>query len=149
MGQLLFDDEDIINRWKEYIEEPYEGEKQEEITIDEKKTKLPILRSGFELALYELKQNKAPGTDNITAELLQCASMKIKDALYQLTQDIYEKGDVPDDYCKSIIVTIPKKKGANSCKQFRTLSLLTHVSKVLKKNNKSKNRNKRGTVFKK
>jgi len=42
----------------------------------------------FELALHVLKQNKAPGIDNVTAELLQCASTKIKDALYQLTQDI-------------------------------------------------------------
>lgn len=97
-------------------------------------------RSEFELALYELKQNKAPGTDclmlnvtNITAELLQCFSTKIKDdALYQLAQDIYEK-DVPDEYCKSIIVTIPKKSGENFCEQFRTLSLLTHVSKILTK----------------
>jgi len=80
-----------------------------------------------------LKQNKALGTDNITAELLQCASMKIKDALYQLIQDIYEKGDVPDDCCKSIIVTIPKKSGANSCEHFRTVSLLTHASKILTK----------------
>jgi hypothetical protein len=105
----------------------------EEITTNEEKTKLPILRSEFELALYDLKQNKTRGIDNITAELLQCASMKIKDALYQLTHDIYEKGDVSDDYCKSIIVTIPKKSGANSCEQFRTLNLLTHVSKILTK----------------
>ncbi|KAL4152963.1 hypothetical protein QTP88_000796 [Uroleucon formosanum] len=133
IGQLLVDDEDIIKRWKEYIEELYEGEILEEITTNEKKSKLPILRLEFELALYDLKQNKAPGTDNITAELLQCASMKIKDALYQLTKDIYEKGDVPDDYCESIIVTIPKKSGANSCEQFRTLSLLTYVSKILTK----------------
>jgi len=87
-GQLLVDDENIIKRWKEYIEELYEGEKLEKITTDGEETKLPILRSEFELALYDLKQNKAPGTDDITAELLQCASMKIKDALYQLTQHV-------------------------------------------------------------
>jgi len=80
-----------------------------------------------------LKQNKAPGIDNITAELLQCASTKIKVALYQLTQDIYENGDVPDNYRKSIIVTIPKKSETNYCEQFRILSLLTHVSKILTK----------------
>lgn len=81
----------------------------EELITNEEETKLPILRSEFELALYDLKQNKAPGTDNIEAELLRCASMKIKDALYCLTRDIYEKGTVPDDYCKSIIIAIPKK----------------------------------------
>jgi len=132
-GQLLTDDENIIKRWKEYIEELYEGEKLEEITTYEEETKLPILRSEFELTLYDLKQNKAPGIDNITAELLKCASTKIKDALYHLTRDIYEKGDVPDDYCKSIIVTVPKKSGENFCEQFRTLSLLTHASKILTK----------------
>jgi len=66
------------------------------------------------------------------------------------SQDIiYEKGDVPDDYRKSIIVTIPKKSGTNFCEQFRTLSLLTHVLKTPIKSNKSKNRGKSGAVLKK
>ena len=105
----------------------------EELITNEEEIKLHILRSEFELALYDLKKNKAPGIDNITAELLQYSSTKLKEALYHLTRDIYEKGGVPDDYCKSIIVTIPKKNRANSCEQFRTLSLLTHVSKILTK----------------
>jgi hypothetical protein len=37
---------------------------------------------------------------------------------------------VPYDYCKSIIVTIPKKNRANFCEQFR---ILTHISKILTK----------------
>lgn len=82
-GQLVVDDENIIKRWKEYIEELYEGEKLEEITTNEEETKLPILRSEFELALNDLKPNKAPGTDNIIAELLQCASTEIKDAVQE------------------------------------------------------------------
>lgn len=81
----------------------------------EERTKLPILRSEFDLALYYLKQNKAPGVDNITAELLQCTKMEIKNALYLLTRDIYKKGEVLNDYCKNIIVTILKKIGENFC----------------------------------
>lgn len=42
--------------------------------------KLPILRSEFKLALYDLKENKVPGADNITVELLQYTSTKIKNA---------------------------------------------------------------------
>lgn len=96
-----------------------------------------------------MKQNKAPEIDDITAELLQCASTKIKDALYQLTQDIYEKGDVPDDYRKRVIVTILKKSGTNSREQFRTLSLLNTRLKNPNKSNKSKNRRKSGAIHKK
>ncbi|VVC44875.1 Hypothetical protein CINCED_3A020906 [Cinara cedri] len=108
-------------------------EKREDLTPIEEETMIPILRSEFEQALYDLKQNKLPDTDYITTELLQSASTKMKDGLYKLIRDMYEKGDVPDDYCKSIIVTIPKKRGANSCVQFRTLSLLIYISKILTK----------------
>jgi len=51
----------------------------------------------------------------------------------QLNRDIYKKEQVSNDFCESIIVTILKKRGANSCEQFITLSLLTHVSIVSKK----------------
>jgi len=65
-----------------------------------------------------LKKNKEPDIDNITAELIQYASTKIKEAIYQLTLDIYEKREVPDDNCRSIIVTIPKKNEVKSCEQY-------------------------------
>jgi len=39
------------------------------ITTNEERIKLPILRSEFDLAFYDLKQNKDSGTDNIISEL--------------------------------------------------------------------------------
>lgn len=60
---------------------------------------------------------------------MQCAN--IKDALYQLTRDIYEAREVPYDYDKNIIVTISKKISVNSCDQFWTISL--SISKILTK----------------
>lgn len=62
------------------------------MTINEEETKLPILRSEFELALYNSIQNKAPGADNITTKLLKCVNTIVKDVAYQLTRDIYEEG---------------------------------------------------------
>lgn len=107
-GQLLVDNENMVKRWSEYLEELYDGKQLQELTVNKEGMKLHILRLEFELALSDLKQNKAPEADNIKAELLQCASKNIKYILYQLTRDIYEKGEVPDYYCKTIIVTIPK-----------------------------------------
>ncbi|VVC36305.1 Hypothetical protein CINCED_3A004431 [Cinara cedri] len=54
------------------------------VLTSNEEAKLPILRSEFELVLHYLKQNKAAGADNITAELLQFSSMMIKNALYRL-----------------------------------------------------------------
>lgn len=55
-------------------------------------------------------------------ELLQNSSQIFKDALYDLTRDMYVKGEIPDDYCNSIIVTIPKKQKVNT-----ENSELTHI----------------------
>lgn len=50
----------------------------------------------------------------VLPKLLQNSNIIVKVALYGLIQDIYEKSEVPDNYCDSIIiVTIPKKVKAN------------------------------------
>jgi len=46
-------------------------------------------------------------------------------------EDIYETGVIPKGFCSSRIVTLPKNNKADSCTDFRTLSLLLHVSKIL------------------
>lgn len=48
-------------------------------------------------------------------------------------QGIFEREVVSDDYCNSIIMSITKKQKANTCDQFKTLSLLTHALKILTK----------------
>lgn len=130
-GKLLIDDVQITKRWKEYLEELYDGENLENWEIMKEQTTMTILRSEYDTALSELKPKKAPGIDYIPVELLQNSSQIVKDALYDLTRDIYMKGEIPDDYCNSIIVSIPKKQNVNTCDQFRTLSLITLASKIL------------------
>ena len=44
---------------------------------------------------------------------------------------MYENGEWPEDYCESIIVPIQKKQHATECKDYRTLSLICHVSKIM------------------
>ena len=59
------------------------------------------------------------------------AGEEIHNALYQLVSEIYETGDIPSDYQKCIMIPIPKKTSANRCEQYRTLSLVSHASKIL------------------
>ena len=46
---------------------------------------------------------------------------------------MYVTGKVPDDFKKSKIVTLPKKGNSEKCEDFRTISLLSHASKILTK----------------
>ena len=62
----------------------------------------------FEKALDELKVNKAPGLYDISAELLKTGGEKLKTELYELICKIYETGELPEDFSKYIIVSIPE-----------------------------------------
>src|SRR6218665_3218798 len=43
---------------------------------------------------------------------------------------MYNKGEWPDDFSKSIVVPIEKKANATECGDFRTISLIPHASKI-------------------
>lgn len=41
--------------------------------------------------------------------------MYMKTLLYNLTGEIYESGQIPNDFKKSIMIMIPKKSGTKKC----------------------------------
>jgi hypothetical protein len=73
-GQLIIDEVEIATRWKEYIEDLYEGligenDMNIENIIESNKEDIGpnITKSEFIKALNELKQGKAAGVDGIPA----------------------------------------------------------------------------------
>ena len=137
-GHIILNENEQANRWKEHLEELYGEEKtmnpiEEEESVDENELGDPILRSEFETALKELKNNRAPGIDNIQAEILKNSGEKARDKLFELISKIYKLGIIPKDFEKNKIVTLPKKTGADKCENFRTISLTSHASKILTK----------------
>jgi len=53
--------------------------------------------------------------------------------LFEICRQIHQ-GEWPDDFMESIIILIEKKSGAKeSCVDFRTISLVTHASKIVLK----------------
>ena len=53
--------------------------------------------------------------------------------LTSICQMIYNTGHIPEDLKKSIFVPIPKKPKASICEDFRTISLMSHVTRLLLK----------------
>ncbi|KAL4149828.1 hypothetical protein QTP88_003684 [Uroleucon formosanum] len=134
-GNLLIDNEDIANRWKQYLEVLYQGE---EITSLHNESNpdnegAPILREEFNQVLKMMKTRKSPGVDNISTELIQNAGKKIQNELFKLVNDIYITGEIPEDFKKNIIITLPKKATAEKCSEYRTPSLMIHSAKILVK----------------
>jgi len=90
-----------------------------------------IMREEFDKALMELKNKKAPGVDEIPAELIQNFGENTKKIIYEMIKECYKTGQVPSDFTKCIIVPIPKRITEKTCEQHGTLSLIAHASKIL------------------
>ena len=95
-----------------------------------------VSRPYFTLKLYvaavkKLKAGKAPGTDEIPGELLKHGGDRIIDQLHHICNDIWTKETIPDDWTKSIILTMPKKGDITKCENYMTISLIKHSSKIL------------------
>ena len=80
-----------------------------------------------------MKDKKAEGVDGIPAGLLKGLGNKAMKELINLSKEMYEKGEWPNDFTKAIILTIQKKSNAIECTDHRTLSLTPHASKIILK----------------
>jgi hypothetical protein len=78
-----------------------------------------------------MKRGKATGVDNIPIEFLKNLKEDNLTIFSNLINDIYQQGELPEDFKKSIMIPIPKKQNSQECSNFRTLSIISHASKVL------------------
>jgi len=132
-GKIVMEKDKILERWSEYISELFHDERGEKPTIHKNMEGPPILRSEVEAALRKMKKNKAAGPDEIVTEMLTSLEDFGKEKLTEMMNEIYDSGVIPDDLSKSIFIALPKKPGATECELHRTISLMSHVVKLLLK----------------
>jgi len=60
-------------------------------------------------AFKNLKSNKALGMDNTTAEVQKADIRFTTDWLYDLFHKIWNAETIPEDWCRKLIVKLPKK----------------------------------------
>ena len=51
----------------------------------------------------------------------------------KICQEVYKSGVMPHDLTHAIFIKIPKKKKTLECSEHRTISLISHVTKVILK----------------
>ena len=106
-GNTIYDKDRVLIRWKGYMECLYGSsqmildKKQEIDTIE--LGKYPVLK-----ATRNLKNNKAPGLDGITIELIRNGSEKIKGKMVNLIQRIYNGEEIPEEWLETQFVPIAK-----------------------------------------
>ena len=92
-----------------------------------------ILREEVETSVKLLKKGKSAGVDNIPAELLQQGGEAMVNALLIICNKIWRTGEWPTPWTQSLVITLPKNGNLQICQNYRTISLISHPSKVMLK----------------
>lgn len=142
-GNILFDQEEIQKRWVEYIGELYDDNRGQQHQEYARLGEGPeLLQEEVKQAIRQMKNGKAAGIDEITTEMLKALDNYGIGKLTELCNVIYKSGNIPQELMNSIFIALPKKPRAMDCSQYRTISLTSHVMKVLLKIILNRNRNK-------
>ena len=90
-----------------------------------------MLVSEIKAAVKKLSNCKAPGLDVVAGEMLEAGGEAVITGLKAIIDEIWDKGEWLREWVSSEIITLPKVVGAQKCEKHRTISLISHASKVL------------------
>ena len=92
-----------------------------------------ILKDGIRTAMRSMKRGKAVGNDQIAVELLMHLEDTGVGILERIFNEMYKDGEMFDELLESTFIPIPKKPKANECRNYRTISIMSHTAKILLK----------------
>ena len=85
-------------------------------------------------ALESITTNKASGGEGIPVELFQILKDDAVKVLHSLCQQIWKTQQWPQDWKKSVFISILKKGNVKECSNYHTIALISHPSKIMLKN---------------
>ena len=126
---------EYIKRWQEYTEELYKNNLHDLDNHDGVITNLEpdILECEVKRALESIATNKASGGDGIPAELSKILKDDAVKVMHAICQQIWKTQQWPQDWKRSVFISIPKKGNAKECSNYCTIALISHASKVMLK----------------
>ena len=92
-----------------------------------------ILECEVKWALESITMNKASGGDGIPIELFQFLKDDAVKVLHSICQQIWKTQQWPQDWKRSVFISIPVKGNAKQYSNYNTIALISHISKVILK----------------
>lgn len=93
----------------------------------------PVLPSEVRHALSQMPKGRAPGPDNITADLLKAGGTNFHRALARLFSTHLEGTPIPDSWREARLVLLPKKGPREKLSNWRPIALLSLLYKTYSK----------------
>ena len=103
------------------------------ISTTERKYIPDILAREVQHAMQQIKNNKAPGEDEIEIDIIRLASEEICTHLAKLFTSCLNQRQVPVAWNNAVITLLHKKGDKMNIGNYRPISLISHISKLFTK----------------
>ena len=125
----------IKKRWQEYTQELYKKGHNDPDNHDGVVTylELDILECEVKWALGSITMNKSHGGDGIPSEVLQILKDDAVKVLHSICQQIWKTQQWPQDWKRSVFIKSQRKAMPKNVKNYCTIALISHASKILLK----------------
>ena len=87
-----------------------------------------ILECEVKQALESITMNKASGGDGIPVELFHILKDGAVKVLHSICQQLWKTQQWPQDWKRSVFISIPEKGNAKECSKYHTIALISHAS---------------------
>ena len=92
-----------------------------------------VLECEDKWALESITTNKANGGDGIPVELFQILKDDALKVLHSICQQIWKTQQWPQDWKRSVFISVSKKGNAKESSNYGTIVLISHANKVMLK----------------
>ena len=90
-----------------------------------------IMECEVKWALGSITMNKASEGDGIPAALFQTLKDAAGQVMHSICQQIWKTQQCPQDWKRSVVISISKKGNVKECSNYHTIALISHASKVM------------------
>ena len=144
-GKVLINPKDTLNRWREFFHETLnvttsiDRNSIDQVKIptlsatEEYRQNVPISIDEVRKALKQTKSRKAPGSDEITADILKAGGEPVIQWLFKFFTEIWENEQMVKEWNMTTLIKLYKNKGDRKlCDNYRGIALLNITSKMLR-----------------
>ena len=92
-----------------------------------------VLECEVKWALGNIIMDKASESDRIPAKLFQILKDDAVKVLHSLCQQIWKTQQCPQEWKRSVFISVPMKGNAKECSNYHTIALISYASKIMLK----------------
>ena len=132
---ILHDKRKMSNRIKEFYEDLYDAKITNKVEENyENKNEIPdIILEEIVMALKSMLNNKTPGADHITTDMIKNGGTTVLKIIQKLVNRCLKEKKIPQDWNNANSILIHKTGDCTDLKTYRSMSLLSQLYKLFAK----------------